>query len=111
MLTLMCIEGFGVFNEADKFGTFELEPQGILVILVTCIVGVAISYAGMECRNLLSATAFTVVGVLNKMATVLVNTAIWDKHVRTLLDLYRELVVRFTSRQAPKGFSFCSCAW
>ena len=51
------------------------------MIFITCVVGLAISYAGMECRNLLSATAFTVVGVLNKMATVLVNTAIWDKHV------------------------------
>ena len=77
----MMILGFGVFDESKKFGTFEIGVPGLFIILVTCVIGFAISYAGMNCRNLLSATAFTVVGVLNKMGTVLVNSLIWDKHV------------------------------
>ncbi len=32
------------------------------------------------CRGMVSATTFTLVGVVNKFITVLLNVAIWDKH-------------------------------
>ncbi len=32
------------------------------------------------CRGMVSATTFTLVGVVNKFLTVLLNVIIWDKH-------------------------------
>lgn len=37
-------------------------------------------YTGWLCRSMVSATTFTLVGVVNKLLTVLLNVAIWDKH-------------------------------
>jgi solute carrier family 35 len=39
-----------------------------------------ISFAGFKCNQVITATAYTVVGVMNKMLTVLINVLIWDKH-------------------------------
>ena len=39
-----------------------------------------ISWAGFWCQSVVSATTYTVVGVMNKMLTVTVNVLIWDKH-------------------------------
>ncbi|GAQ89444.1 nucleotide sugar transporter [Klebsormidium nitens] len=52
----------------------------IVPIVASCLFGVAISYFGFSCRQALSPTAFTVLGVMNKLITVLVNIMIWDKH-------------------------------
>jgi len=49
-------------------------------VLLSCVVGVAISYAGFNLRKLLSATSFTVVGVVCKVFTVLINDLIWTQH-------------------------------
>lgn len=38
------------------------------------------SYTGWLCRGMVSATSFTLVGVVNKFLTVLLNVFIWDKH-------------------------------
>ena len=37
---------------------------------MSCIIGVGISYTGWRLKDLVSATTFTLVGVLNKMATI-----------------------------------------
>lgn len=39
---------------------------------------IGISYTGWAARNAVSATLFTVVGITNKMATVLINLCLWD---------------------------------
>eukprot|EP00662_Eupelagonemidae_sp_cell21_P057011 gene57011-biopygen72852 len=39
-----------------------------------------ISYFGLNARRALTATAFTVLGVVCKFGTVLVNTLAWDLH-------------------------------
>jgi GDP-mannose transporter len=49
-------------------------------ILASCFFGVAISYFGMNARKMLQATAFSVLGVVCKFATVLVNTLVWEYH-------------------------------
>ena len=54
-------------------------PQ-ISAVLLSCVVGVGISYAGFNLRKQVTATSFTVVGVLCKIASVLLNIFIWDKH-------------------------------
>ena len=49
-------------------------------LLLSCVAGVGISWAGFKCQALITATAYTVVGVMNKLLTVLINVLIWDKH-------------------------------
>ncbi|KAL5072959.1 hypothetical protein RYX36_011943 [Vicia faba] len=40
----------------------------------------AISFFGFSCRRAISATGFTVLGIVNKLLTVMINLVIWDKH-------------------------------
>jgi GDP-mannose transporter len=57
-----------------------LSPSGMLVIAFSCVAGTLIGYTGWLCRGMVSATTFTLVGVVNKFLTVLLNVAVWDKH-------------------------------
>jgi hypothetical protein len=50
--------------------SIELSPSGIRWLLLSCIIGVGISYTGWRLKDLVTATTFTLVGVLNKMATI-----------------------------------------
>merc|ERR1719188_406707 len=58
----------------------EWSGGAVVVLLASCAIGVAISYAGFNLRKLVSATSFTVVGVVCKLLTVLINDLIWSKH-------------------------------
>ncbi|CAJ1394926.1 unnamed protein product [Effrenium voratum] len=66
--------GFGAFLEVSW------DFQHVGVVALSCIVGVAISYSGFNLRKLVSATSFTVIGVLCKLLTVLLNDMVWSKH-------------------------------
>lgn len=56
----------------------------VMAVGLSCIFGVAISFFGFAARKAISATAFTVTGVVNKLLTVVVNVMIWDKHASTV---------------------------
>lgn len=58
--------------------TFEV----ILPVGLSCIFGLSISFFGFSCRKAISATGFTVLGIVNKLLTVVVNLLVWDKHSR-----------------------------
>lgn len=47
---------------------------------LSCILGLGISFTGWRVKELLTATSDSVFGIVNKMATVLVNQLIWEKH-------------------------------
>ena len=55
-------------------------PRAISYLVASCVVGLAISFTGWYCRSQVTATCYTVLGVANKMVTVLVNLLIWDEH-------------------------------
>ncbi|KAG0627693.1 hypothetical protein M758_2G221100 [Ceratodon purpureus] len=60
-----------------------LEGQmtvSLIAVSVSCVFGLAISFFGFAARKAISATAFTVTGVVNKLLTVVINVVIWDKH-------------------------------
>ena len=85
---------FGSLLTGDiSFDSFESVTQSIaqlgrpdvmLPVGVSCVVGVAISYFGLNTRKALTATSFTVLGVVNKFLTVLVNTLVWSRHAGPL---------------------------
>ncbi|KAL3620654.1 GDP-fucose transporter 1 [Castilleja foliolosa] len=56
------------------------EPVAFFAVSLSCVFGLLISFFGFAARKAISATAFTVTGVVNKFLTVAINVMIWDKH-------------------------------
>ena len=69
-----------VTGDFAKLATVQLTTNGISWLLASCVIGTGISWAGFKCQSVITATAYTVVGVINKMLTVLCNVLIWDAH-------------------------------
>ena len=73
-------------HEQDKLAKLSAPghelwtPRTIAYLLASCVVGLAISFTGWYCRSQVTATCYTVLGVANKMVTVLINLLIWDEH-------------------------------
>lgn len=87
----------------------EMEPDksvnaGLVFLVLSSIVGVGIGYSSWNARSLVSATSFTLVGVVNKFLTILVNLLIWDKHanMKGIVGLLVCLGGATFYRQAPK---------
>lgn len=59
------------------------EMDACVVVLWSCVFGLLISFFGFAARKAISATAFTVTGVVNKFLTVAINVLIWDKHANS----------------------------
>eukprot|EP00270_Netrium_digitus_P018508 TRINITY_DN705_c0_g1_i1.p1 TRINITY_DN705_c0_g1~~TRINITY_DN705_c0_g1_i1.p1 ORF type:complete len:357 (-),score=61.09 TRINITY_DN705_c0_g1_i1:461-1531(-) len=71
----------GEYNETSYTEIGEWLQFGIAFpVALSCAFGLAISFFGFACRRAISATAFTVVGVTNKLLTVIINVLIWEKH-------------------------------
>lgn len=75
----------------------------MLFMFLGCAAGTGIGYAGWWCRGQVSATTFTLVGVMNKCLTILLNLAIWDQHAKAggIASLLLCLVGGTIYRQAP----------
>jgi GDP-mannose transporter len=58
-----------------------LSVYAVVILTTSCFMGTALSYLGWQMRAMMSAASFTVVGVLNKVLTILVNIMVWDDHV------------------------------
>ena len=52
----------------------------MITLFLSCVVGTYIGFSAWWCRSLHSSTNFTVVGVVHKVLTVLLNIMLWDKH-------------------------------
>merc|ERR1712060_674074 len=72
-------------------------------LCVSCVFGIGISWTGWNCRSKVSATAYTLLGVVCKLISVILNVLIWDKHAspRGMLWLLLCLVCSSAYRQAP----------
>ncbi|KAL7481984.1 hypothetical protein ACHAW6_007670 [Cyclotella cf. meneghiniana] len=68
-----------IMNRAIK-GEPLFSKAAILLSLLGCVVGTGIGYSGWYCRDKVSAASYTLIGVMNKCLTVLVNLLIWDNH-------------------------------
>lgn len=64
-----------IHDESDWYSFEVVLPVGL-----SCLFGLAISFFGFSCRRAISATGFTVLGIVNKLLTVVINLVIWDKH-------------------------------
>lgn len=58
----------------------RMDAAGLSVLVTSAAVSFTIGYAGWLCRSLVSATTYTLIGVLNKLGTVLLSVFFLDKH-------------------------------
>eukprot|EP00271_Cylindrocystis_brebissonii_P010635 TRINITY_DN26896_c0_g1_i1.p1 TRINITY_DN26896_c0_g1~~TRINITY_DN26896_c0_g1_i1.p1 ORF type:complete len:332 (-),score=36.42 TRINITY_DN26896_c0_g1_i1:1177-2172(-) len=84
-IALVLAPGFwavtGEFRDTNAANMMDwLQFWTLFPVLLSCAFGLAISFFGFSCRRAISATSFTVLGVVNKLITVIVNVSIWDKH-------------------------------
>ncbi|WJX95749.1 hypothetical protein P8452_77032 [Trifolium repens] len=73
-------ENFEVFTAIRSSTGSLFELNAFLAVSLSCVFGLLISFFGFAARKAVSATAFTVTGVVNKFLTVAINVTIWDKH-------------------------------
>lgn len=71
---------FGETMEFQEWLGTNPSPEAWGALAASCVCGIGMSYSGFFCRTTVSATMFTVVGVICKVVTILVNCLIWDKH-------------------------------
>jgi len=67
-------------QEHTTLANLVLTSDGVISMMLACTVGVCMSHASYLLREATSATLFTVVGILCKILTVVINYFIWDKH-------------------------------
>jgi len=62
-------------GDFDKWsrGGVEVSDPAVLWVGLSCIVGIAIGYTGWASRDMLSATSYTLVGVVNKLISVMIS--------------------------------------
>eukprot|EP00850_Spirogloea_muscicola_P006193 SM000029S10488 [mRNA] locus=s29:429698:432899:+ [translate_table: standard] len=84
----LLITGEGNQLQADSLNTTKTDgwmSMGVILpVGLSCAFGLAISFFGFSCRRATSATAFVVLGVVNKLLTIVINLAVWTHHASTL---------------------------
>ena len=80
-LSLPLMIPFGLWmGELEALPKAEWTLAACVLLFVSCVAGTGIGYSSWWCRSVVSATTFTLIGVVNKVLTVFVNVLIWDKH-------------------------------
>lgn len=69
-----------VAGEYSVLHNIRWTVPAVVYLVLSCVIGVGISYTGWAARKTVSATTYTLVGVMNKMVTVAINVLIWDQH-------------------------------
>jgi len=91
LLSLLPMFLFGtiVAGEWTKKEQLELEaPQhAYFLLFLSCIAGLGIGYSGWKCRELISPTSYTLVGVINKILTVFLSLLLTDDNA-TLTGIF-----------------------
>ena len=91
----------------EKTDTLSLstaaDQKGVVAVFLSCIAGAVLSYTGMSLRSNLSATSFTVVGIVCKIASAVLNEILVDqeKNRATLVCLAGVIVSSALYRPAP----------
>jgi len=90
-------------GEPSRVASLEAGFVALSWLAVSCAIGVGISWSGWNCRSRITATAYTLVGVMCKFVSVILNMALWDKHAtfRGLCMLALCLVASTLYEQAP----------
>lgn len=77
---LPCIFIAAANGELAVLPTLSWSPPALAALAFSCACGIVMSFTSYSLRALVSATSFTLIGILCKFGTVTLNFAIWDKH-------------------------------
>merc|ERR1711953_765899 len=90
-------------GETTKLANVHFSFAGITWLVISCVIGIGISWSGWNCRAKVSATKYTLLGVVCKFISVFINVFLWDKHAspQGLLMLFVCLVSSTAYKQAP----------
>lgn len=91
-------------GELSRLRDVEWSGATLGALSLSCVLSVGISYTGWSCRGRVSATSYSVIGVVNKLLTVLGNALLWDHERATpvgLACLLFCLLAASQYRQAP----------
>mmetsp|Transcript_27356 Transcript_27356/g.31879 ORF Transcript_27356/g.31879 Transcript_27356/m.31879 type:complete len:359 (-) Transcript_27356:64-1140(-) len=111
------IQDYGATSVFEYFT--KLPAHVIALVVLGCLVGTGIGYTGWWCRGKVSATSFTLIGVLNKCLTIFMNVLIWDHHatpfgIASLFvcliggSFYQQAPIRKEHVEADKGLTSSS---
>jgi len=91
---IVCLAFTNEGSLLSDFLTEGIDPLTVIMVLLSCFVGLSLSITAFICRDLISATSYSVVGNMNKVLTVVINCSIWDKHATPvgLIGLFVSLV-------------------
>ncbi|KAJ9517391.1 hypothetical protein QJQ45_016767 [Haematococcus lacustris] len=67
-------------GEQTQLAAITWGPQVLFPLVLSCLVGVCMSHSGYLLRDAVSATMFTLVGIICKIASVMINFLMWQKH-------------------------------
>jgi drug/metabolite transporter (DMT)-like permease len=105
LVPMLAFAAMGNEYQSFRLEQFEQPVSKAAVFFLTlgCVVGTGIGYSSWWCRDKVSATSFTLIGVVNKVLTILLNYFAWDKHAapRGILCLLLCLVGGSIYQQAP----------
>ena len=110
VLPAICLGLLAGELSTERLDSIHLTNAALFWLFVSCGIGICISWAGFLCQSLLSATSYTVVGVMNKMLTITINVLIWDNHASGygIFSLSVCLVGGSLYQQAPpRGVGHC----
>ncbi|BBN08202.1 GDP-nucleotide sugar transporter [Marchantia polymorpha subsp. ruderalis] len=77
-------EGMQLKHSSDDHSVDYTSMTVWFPVALSCLFGLSISFFGFSCRKTISATSFTVLGVVNKLLTVVINLVIWEQHASTI---------------------------
>uniref|UniRef100_A0A7S0EIW6 Sugar phosphate transporter domain-containing protein n=1 Tax=Hanusia phi TaxID=3032 RepID=A0A7S0EIW6_9CRYP len=84
----------GIFLLDEHKAIQQLSARGqvttfsLLLLLLSCVWGTAISFLGFLCLENLTATTFNVMGNANKLLTLVLNSLIWDQHASLQANVF-----------------------
>lgn len=71
-------------QEGSTIRNVVWTTETIVSLILSCLVGIGMSFTSFWLRNLVSATAFTVIGIMCKIGSVLLNYLYWENHASAL---------------------------
>ncbi|KAF5450460.1 hypothetical protein F2P56_030812 [Juglans regia] len=82
--------------------------QVVLTVGLSCLFGLSISFFGFSCRRAISVTRFTVLGIVDKLLTVVISLVVWDMHstfvgtMELLICMLGGVMYRQSTSKKPK---------
>jgi drug/metabolite transporter (DMT)-like permease len=75
----------------------------MFLLILGSMAGTGIGYSSWWCRGKVSATSFSLIGVINKCLTIMLNLVVWDQHAAPagIANLFLCLIGGALYRQSP----------